>query len=153
MTTFHLTSTWHIPASIESCWFSILDVTAWPSWWKYVDQVIEIKSAHCSENNKLHQYTWSTCLPYQLIFTLRAISIIPYQLITFEARGDLIGDGCCKFSQKDNIVHIQFEWHVRTNKPWMSLISTYCQPIFEWNHRRVMQSGEQSLIQRLNLRS
>jgi len=30
-------------------------------------------------------------------------------------------------------------------------ISTYCQPIFEWNHRRVMQSGEQSLIQRLNL--
>jgi len=152
MTTFHLISTWNIPASIETCWFSILDVKAWPGWWKYVDQVVETKQGHDSGINKIHQYTWSTCLPYRLTFNLCTTTIIPYQLITFEANGDLTGSGRCKFTQNNNGTRIQFEWNVQTNKPWMSCISSYCKPIFEWNHRRVMQSGEQSLIQRLNLK-
>lgn len=151
MTTFHLTSTWSIAAPIETCWYSILDVQAWPGWWKYVQQVTEINSEQVSESNKLQQFTWNTCLPYQLCFTLRDTRIIPYKLICFEAKGDLLGYGCCKFKQKGNITRIQFEWHVKTNKPWLSCVSGFCKPIFEWNHRRVMQSGEQSLRQRLNL--
>lgn len=131
MTTFHLTSTWHIPAAIETCWFSILDVMAWPDWWKYVDQVTEIESYKDPESNKLHQYVWSTCLPYRLIFTLRATTINPYKLMEFEANGDLTGSGCCKFEHKDHITCIKFEWHVRANRSWMSFASSICKPIFE----------------------
>ena len=152
MTTFHLTTIWKIPASIESCWFSIVNVEAWPEWWKYVDTVIEIKSGGVSGINAIHSYNWSTCLPYHLVFELQVTRLIPYKLIEFDAKGDLTGSGYCKFKQKRNCTTIQFNWDVQTSKPWMSFIANIAYPIFEWNHRRVMQSGQQSLIQRLGNR-
>ena len=150
MTTFHLTTIWKIPASIESCWLSIVDVEAWPSWWKYVDEVVEIKSGDTSGINTTHQYVWSTCLPYHLNFNLRVTKLIPYKLIVFEAQGDLTGGGYCKFTQKNNQTTIKFFWNIQTKKPWMSFIAGIVRPVFEWNHRQVMLSGQQSLIQRLN---
>lgn len=152
MATFHLTTAWNIPAPIETCWFSILDLKAWPDWWQYVNQVIEIERGETSGINNLHKFSWSTCLPYQLVFELRTTQLIPYQLITFDAHGDLNGSGCCKLIQKDNFTTIQFEWDVQTNKQWMSFATRLFQPVFEWNHRRVMKSGEQSLIHRLNVK-
>jgi len=152
MTTFHLTTTWNIPAPIETCWFSLLDLNAWPDWWKYVDRVIEVEPGESSGVNSSHKFSWSTCLPYQLFFELRTTQIIPYQLIRFNACGDLNGSGCCQLIQKDNVTTIQFEWDVQTSRPWMSFAGTFFQPIFEWNHRRVMKSGEQSLIDRLNVK-
>ncbi len=152
MTTFHLNTTWNIPAPIETCWFSIIDLKAWPDWWEYVDKVVEIEAGNSSGVNSLHKYIWSTCLPYQLVFELRTTQVIPYQLIKFTSTGDLNGSGCCKLIQKNNFTSIQFEWNVETNKAWMSYLSVFFQPIFEWNHRRVMKSGEQSLIHRLNVK-
>ena len=150
MTTFHLTTIWKIQASIESCWFSIIDVETWPSWWKYVDKVIEIKRGDASGINTTHQYDWSTCLPYHLVFNLRVTKLVPYKLIAFEAQGDLTGNGYCKFTHKNNQTNIKFVWNVRASKPWMSFIASIAGPVFEWNHRLVMRSGLQSLIQRLN---
>ncbi len=152
MTNFHLITTWYIPAAIENCWFSMVDLKAWPSWWRYVDNVIEIESGDHSGVNSLHKFSWSTCLPYKLNFDLRTTRIIPYQLITFNAHGDLTGGGSCKLIQQKNYTLIQFEWNVQATKPWMYIAATLFKPIFEWNHRRVMKSGEQSLIQRLNVK-
>jgi len=150
MTTFHLTTTWKTQASIESCWLSIIDVKAWPSWWKYVDKVVEIKPGDASGINATHHYIWSTCLPYQLAFDLRVTKIVPYKLIAFDAQGDLTGNGYCKLTHKNNQTDIKFYWNVQTSKPWMSFIAGFARPVFEWNHRRVMLSGQQSFIQRLN---
>ena len=150
MTNFHLTTIWKIQASIETCWFSIIDVKAWPGWWKYVDQVIEIKKGDESGVNATHHYIWSTYLPYHLVFDLRVTKIVPYKLIAFDAQGDLTGHGYCKLTHKNNQTHIKFYWNVKTSKPWMSFIASIARPVFEWNHRQVMRSGEQSLIQRLN---
>ena len=150
MTTFHLTTTWEIHASIESCWFSIVDVEAWPSWWKYVEKVVEIKQGEASGINKTHLYDWSTCLPYHLVFELRVTKLVPYKLIAFDAQGDLTGNGYCQLKHKNNQTIIIFDWNVQPGKPWMSFVAGIAHPVFEWNHRLVMQSGQQSLIQRLN---
>ncbi|MCF6251624.1 MAG: SRPBCC family protein [Methylococcaceae bacterium] len=150
MTCFHLTTTWKIPASLENCWFSILEVESWPNWWKYVHKVIELEAGDKSGINNIHQYDWSTCLPYHLVFNLRVTRLEPFKLITFDAQGDLTGNGCCRFTQKNNCTYIQFDWNVETSKPWMSFVATIATPVFEWNHRRVMKSGEQSLIRKLN---
>lgn len=131
MARFHLTITWRIPASIETSWFSIVDLKAWPDWWKYIESVVEIEQEDNSGINTLHQFNWTTCLPYQFIFELRTTHIIPSQLITFGSYGDLNGSGCCKLSQKNNFTIIQFEWDVQTNKPWTSIAATLFQPIFE----------------------
>ena len=68
--------------------------------------------------------------------------------ITGISAGFLIG----KFfnRQHNQNTQIQFEWNVQTTKPWMTMIANVAQPIFKWNHRQVMCSGEQSLIRRLN---
>lgn len=150
MTTFHLKTTWKIPASIEACWFSILDVEAWPDWWKYVDEVVKVNPGDVTSINSIHKYSWSTLLPYQLVFELRVTQFIPYQRIAFDAKGDLKGNGYCQFIQKNKMTHILFDWNVETNKAWMRSFTNITYPIFKWNHKRVMQSGEQSLIQKLD---
>jgi len=128
----------------------MVDVEAWPSWWKYVDSVKEIEKGDNNGINSKHQYVWSTCLPYQLSFELCVTQLIPFQLISFDIKGDLSGSGTCKMSQFKQSTQIQFEWNVQTTKPWMSLITPFTEPIFRWNHRQVMRSGEQSFIRRLN---
>ncbi len=150
MPTFNLITTWKIPASIEACWFSILEVEAWPNWWKYVDKVIEIDPGEENGINNRHKYFWSTCLPYHLNFELCVTQLIPYQLISFNAKGDLTGSGCCKLTQHNHYTQIQFEWNIQTTKLWMTLIAYIAYPVFKWNHRQVMHSGEQSLIRKLN---
>ncbi len=152
MTTFHLTTTWKILASIEACWFSILDVETWPDWWKYVDEVIKVRAGDVSGINGIYQYKWSTLLPYRLVFELHVTKFIPYQLIAFDAKGDLKGNGCCQFIQTNQTTQIQFDWNVQTNKAWMKFFTSITYLIFKWNHKRVMQSGEQSLIQKLDLK-
>jgi len=117
-----------------------------------VDSVIELNAEDDSGVETQYHFIWSTCLPYKLTFDLRTRKIIPYQLITFDAKGDLKGKGSCKLIKKDNGTVIQFHWDVDTHKPWMSFVSILFKPIFVWNHSRVMKSGEQSLIQRLNVK-
>ena len=150
MPTFNLVTTWKIPSPIETCWFSIIDIEAWPSWWKYVDEATELEQGDSNGINSKYQYKWSTCLPYHLNFKLCVTQLIPYQLISFNITGDLEGSGCCKLSQHNQYTHIQFEWNVQTSRPWMTRIAHFAQPIFKWNHRQVMRSGEQSFIRRLN---
>lgn len=130
----------------------MIDLKSWPDWWRYVDSVIERHIGDDSGVDSQYQFIWSTCLPYKLTFDLRTRKIIPYQLITFDAKGDLNGKGSCKLIEKDNCTLIQFQWDVDTHKPWMSIASILFKPVFVWNHSRVMKSGEQSFIERLNVK-
>ncbi len=149
MAEFNLTTTWHIPSSFESCWFCILDVEAWPDWWKYVKQVSPIASGDQQGVGYIYHYTWNTRLPYQLAFNLKVTKTIPYRQIHFTVNGDLIGQGQCLFNYKNNQTIIQFKWHVKTTKKWMSALATIAYPIFIWNHKQVMLTGEKNLIARL----
>ncbi len=149
MPRFALINNWNIPAPIERCWFSIVDAESWPSWWPYVEKVEELEAGDRLGVDNKRRYHWRTCLPYTLTFELQVTQVEPYQLIHFVAKGDLHGEGCCRFTAKENSTMIQFEWHVETCKPWMNRLPDFFTPVSKWNHSRVMTRGEKNLIKRL----
>lgn len=150
MPAFFLTTVWTIPAPIEKVWLCLLDTENWCNWWHYVVKVEETEIGDLSGLNNSRRYLWRTCLPYSLMLNLRVTELHAYQLVSVEVTGDLYGQGCCRlFPVMHSITQIEFNWNVSTCKPWMNHFSWLLRPIFTWNHARVMQNGEQSLIRYL----
>ena len=150
MPNYSLTTHWKIPAPIESVWLAMLDTEQWPTWWRYVKQVKEIKSGNSFGINSIRRYFWKTRLPYQLILDLEVTQLAPYESINVKVNGDLEGNGYCKLSTDQQSTSILFIWNVKTCKYWMNRFPIISQPIFIWNHQQVMKQGEKSLIQRLS---
>ena len=151
MPEFSLNTTWLIPASVEAVWSRLIDTENWPSWWKYVASVEEIEPGDATGLNNVGQYCWRTSLPYSLLVNLRVTEIQPLRLITVNVSGDLQGCGRCQL-YSDSVTRqtrVEFKWQVQTCKPWMNRLAAVAAPIFEWNHARVMKSGEESLIRHL----
>ena len=150
MPQFSLTTTWTIPAPIEKVWLCLLDTENWTVWWDYVVNVEETSRGELSGLNNTRRYLWRTCLPYTLLLDLRVTQLQAYQRVSVEVSGDLQGQGCCQLSSVDvAITQIEFNWNVATCKPWMNHFTWLTRPIFVWNHTKVMQCGEQSLIRYL----
>jgi hypothetical protein len=47
---------------------------------------------------------------------------------------------------------MRYDWNVRTTKSWMNLLAPLARPLFQWNHKVVMQQGAEGLARRLNAR-
>lgn len=152
LTDFHLTSTWTIPASVETVWERLVDTETWPSWWTYVVSVEQIAAGDASGINNIRVYHWRTCLPYHLLLTIQVTEIQPFHHINVDVTGDLQGTGCCQLSFDPiiELTQVKFRWHVKTCKPWMNKFTALTRPIFKWNHAQVMKCGEQSLIRSLS---
>ncbi len=150
MTYFTLTSTWQIPAPIESCWFCLLDKERWPDWWPYVEKVEQLHPGATNGVGNTSRYHWRTCLPYRLTVDITITELIPFRTIRYDAAGDLRGHGACLLFPQPQQTTLRFDWNVATNIPWMNRIAAVASPVFSWNHQRVMKKGEQSFIQRLN---
>lgn len=149
MSRFFLTTTWLIPAPLHTVWSCLIDTETWPSWWKYVAAVDEMARGEESGIDNIQRYHWRTSLPYSLILDLRVTQIQTHQLIVVDVKGDLDGNGRCRFSfiPATNHTLIEFDWDVQTCKSWMNWLTILTRPIFIWNHARVMKNGEQGLIQ------
>jgi uncharacterized protein YndB with AHSA1/START domain len=151
MPEFSLTTTWRIPASLESVWSCLIHTEAWPLWWKYVYAVNETAAGDSSGRNNVRHYAWRTALPYRLMLNLKVTEIQPQQRVVVEVSGDLKGEGICQLSYQTIPMRteVRFYWHVHTCKPWMNRFAVLGRPIFIWNHTCVMKQGEQGLIRHL----
>lgn len=152
MPEFCLTTTWLIPAPVESVWQCLVDTETWPYWWKYVVAVEQTATGDPSGINNIRQYHWRTCLPYELLLTIRVTDIQSLCFVAVEVAGDLQGKGRCQFSYQPATLQTQvvFHWQVKTSKSWMNWCTVLTRPIFAWNHDRVMKRGEQDLIRYLS---
>lgn len=150
MAYFSLTSTWQVPFPIEPCWFCLLEKERWPEWWPYLEKVEQLQLGDANGVGNVCRYYWRTCLPYRLIVELTITELIPFQVIRYNATGDLQGHGACLLKTDSKQTWLQFDWNVHTNRPWMDAAANIAAPVFSWNHQRVMKKGEQSFIQRLN---
>lgn len=150
MTDFALTTLWTIPASIERCWFCLLEKERWPQWWPYVDKVEQLHLGDPAGIGNRCRYYWHTSLPYRLTVEITVVELLPFEFIRFCAEGDLRGQGACRLYTREQHTCLEFDWNVYITRPWMNHIATIAAPIFIWNHQRVMKKGEQSFIRRLN---
>ena len=151
MPQFSLTTVWTIPAPIEKVWLCLLDTENWTTWWHYVVSVEELNRGEPSGLNNTRRYLWRTCLPYHLSLDLRVTQLQATHFVSVAVSGDLQGVGYCRLLANPDTAstQVEFNWQVKTCKPWMNYFTRWTQPIFVWNHTKVMQSGEQSLIRYL----
>lgn len=149
MTQFSLITVWQIPATVENCWFCLLDREHWPHWWPYITSVEPLRTGSKDGVGDICRYRWNTCLPYHLTVDITVTDLKPFEYIRYSAAGDLLGDGSCRFYAEERQTRIRFCWRVSPNKSWMKLMAPWAAPIFIWNHQHVMKKGEQSFRQRL----
>ena len=94
--------------------------------------------------------TWKSALPYKLEFDLEIVRIELHRLIEARAFGELDGHGLWQFAQLGpNKTRVQYDWVVRTTKPWMNILAPAARPFFRWNHDVIMGWGEDGLKRRL----
>lgn len=151
MATYEFVTTWRIDAPLAEVWEAVYHSESWPEWWRGVEVVVELEKGDEEGIGNVRRYTWKGVLPYRLTFDIRTTRIEQGRLLEGVASGDLCGSGVWRFSHRDGMTLVRYEWRVRTTKGWMNVVVPLW-PIFRWNHDRVMAWGGAGLAARLGAR-
>ena len=81
MKTYDFVTIWRVKAPIERVWTQIYHSNDWPSWWKGVERVDEVRKGDASGVGSIHRYTWKSKLPYRLSFEMKTVRIEPPVLL------------------------------------------------------------------------
>lgn len=149
MKAYEFVTIWHVKAPIESVWHEIYHSELWPTWWKGVVSVVEVRKGGENGMGSIHHYTWKSKLPYRLTFEMRTVRVEPPMLLEGIASGELEGRGLWQLSGEGGETVARYDWKVQTTKQWMNLLAPIARPIFKWNHDVVMSWGAQGLANRL----
>ena len=149
MSSYEFISIWIIDAPLQQVWETIKASDAWPTWWRGVISVVEIKPGDDNGVGAIHRSTWKSALPYKLEFDSEIIRIEERKLIEAHAFGELDGHGLWQFAETVSGTRVQYDWEVQTTKSWMNLIAPLARPLFKWNHDVIMRWGEEGLKKRL----
>lgn len=147
---YEFLTVWRFDAPIEKVWDEIKYSERWNEWWKGVLRVVELKEGDADGLGSIRRSTWKSVLPYTLEFDSEIVRIEHLKLIEARAFGELDGSGLWQFfSEENGMTRVQYDWKVKTTKPWMNLIAPLARPFFRWNHNVIMGWGEEGLRQRL----
>jgi hypothetical protein len=149
MATYTFVTIWAIDAPLEDVWNEIRHAELWPTWWRGVESVVELKRGDKSGVGSVHRYIWKSRLPYRLTFEMETVRVEPMSLIEGMATGELAGKGLWRFSPDGPVTIVRYDWEVQTTKLWMNLLSPLARPLFKWNHDVIMEWGAAGLKKRL----
>ncbi len=145
MTSYEFESVWRFDAPLSKIWEALCHPESWPTWWRAVQAVEDLKRGDPHGVGALRRYTWRGVIPYSLTFDMRTTVVVPQSRLEGEACGDLHGTGRWQFSTEDGSTVVRYEWTVAVRKPWISVLSPLARPLFEWNHDVVMRWGQEGL--------
>lgn len=150
MSDYEFVTVWRFDAPIEAVWSEIKHSERWAQWWKGVLSVTELKEGDADGLGSIRRARWRSALPYTLEFDSEVIRIEHLKLIEARAYGELEGRGLWQFfSDSDIRTRVQYDWRVKTTRPWMNFLAPLARPFFRWNHNVIMRWGEEGLRQRL----
>lgn len=142
---FSLTTTWRLATPLHRVWAAIEDAGNWPAWWPYVTGVTLLASGDGTGLGSARRFHWRTALPYTLSFEARVVALQAPFALDAQVSGDLTGMGRWRLSRAGGMTLARYHWEVSASKPWMRSLAPLARPLFEWNHRRVMQAGREGL--------
>jgi len=147
---YEFVTIWRFDAPVEEVWKQIKHSESWNEWWKGVLRVVELKKGDDDGLGSIRRSTWKSALPYTLEFDSEIIRIEHLKLIEARAFGELNGIGLWQFFDEGaGKTRVQYDWKVKTTKPWMNFIAPLARPFFRWNHDVIMRRGEEGLKRRL----
>lgn len=148
---YEFVTIWRVSAPIETVWNEIYHSEEWPTWWKGVESVVEVREGDKLGVGSVRSYTWKSKLPYRLTFEMETVRVAPPVLLEGMASGELDGRGLWQLSSEGSETIARYDWTVETTKRWMNLLAPVARPIFKWNHNVVMSWGAQGLAKRLGV--
>ena len=152
MSDYEFVSVWNINAPLERIWDAIKDADTWPKWWKGVLRNVEIKAGDENGVGSIRRSTWKSSLPYKLEFDSEIVRLERHHLIEARAFGELEGRGLWQFEAVEpQKTRVQYNWTVKTTKPWMNLLAPIAKPFLRWNHDVIMGWGEEGLKRHLGV--
>ncbi len=151
VTAFELVSHWRIAAPLDRVWAEIVDVDAWPSWWRAVRKVERLRDGDTEGIGAVRRITWATALPYTITFDVESTRSEPMYQLEGRATGELNGVGIWTLTSDGDITTVRYDWRVDLGKAWMRAFAPILRPAFAWNHNVLMGWGEADLKTRLGL--
>jgi uncharacterized protein YndB with AHSA1/START domain len=149
---YRFLTTWLLESPREPVWEAIYDQRSWPSWWRGVEDVVELVPGDEIGVGSHSRLTWRSRLPYDLVFEARTTTVQRPRLIEADAFGELEGSGRWRLFEQDGVTAALYEWNVHTTKRWMNLMAPALRPVFEWNHNWVMRNGAGGIAELLGVR-
>jgi hypothetical protein len=147
---YEFVTIWRFDAPLERVWNEIKHSENWSEWWRGVIRVVELKPGDDDGLGSIRRSTWKSALPYTLEFDSEIVRIEHLSVIEARAFGELEGSGLWQFfNDGDGKTRVQYDWTVKTTKPWMNVLAPLARPFFRWNHNVIMGWGEAGLTKRL----
>jgi len=150
MSAYEFVTIWRVSAPIDRVWEEIYHSENWPSWWRGVVEVSELKKGDDLGVGSVRRYKWKSLLPYTLTFNIETVRVEPMTVIEGMASGELEGRGVWNISEEGDVTVARYDWRVSTSKPWMNALAPVAKPVFKWNHDIIMRWGAEGLSKRLN---
>jgi uncharacterized protein YndB with AHSA1/START domain len=148
---YELLTSFELAAPREAVYLAILEVAAWPSWWRGCLAVAELAKGDERGLGSRHRVTWRSRLPYELTIEAEVTEIVRGERIVVASGGDLDGLGTWTFTDTDTGTRVQYLWQVATRKRWMRLLAPLLNPLFRLNHDWLMDEGAQGLARHLGV--
>lgn len=151
---YDLSSSWTFPCTRQEVWDVIADPNmAWPNWWPGCTlgkPLVREPSAGTTNNELLLASTatlnFKASLGYTLSVTYHPTHVDALNEVTFDAGGDLVGEGRVALSTAEHgHTQMDIEWRVRPTSRWMNFLSPIARPAFAYAHAALMRRGEAGL--------
>ncbi len=146
---FDLVSQWRIHAPVDRVWSALVDPPSWPRWWPEVREVRTLQEGGSDGVGTVRCIAWSTRLPYRLEIEVEGLESLHHQRIRARSRGQLDGEGLWLLRAEPAFTDVTYVWRVSLQRRWMRWLAPLLAPLFRWNHRAVMRSGEAGLQRHL----
>lgn len=140
---YYFCEEWRVGASIDRVWAAIRDLETYPRWWKEFVQVKRLNDVEgVGSRVAVHA---KAALPYHMYFNLEAAVEERPRLAIVRVRGDLNGEMRWRLEPDGTGTHLIFDESVQTGKFLLNIGAPLFKPLFAWNHRVMMTSGELGL--------
>lgn len=146
---YHFMNTWHIPVDKITAENAILDMKSWKQWWLGLEKGETTKPKLGIIGTKIRA-EWKSMFGYKIGILLTITGYKPGEYITFQSKGDLMGEGSWTYrSARNSGTNMDITWNVSTTKTWMNVFGLVLRPVFVFAHGSLMNQGEQGLNQYL----
>ena len=146
---YYFCEEWRVKAPVDRAWTAIRDLEAYPRWWKEFVEVRRLNDLDgVGSQIAVHA---KAVLPYHMYFTLETIVEERPRLAIVMVRGDLNGEMRWRLEPDGSGTHLVFDESVRTGKLVLNVFAPVFKPLFAWNHRVMMASGERGLRRYLGM--
>ena len=143
-TAYHFQTEWRFQSALQRTWTVVLDIQAYPSWWKNFRRV-KIRRGDGKSIGSVIECEVRGSLPYSLRYALEVLEAEEYRHILLRSTGDLVGTGRWEFSQAGAETVAVYYWDVATTNPILNLLTPLARAALAKNHEQVMANGYAAL--------